>query len=197
MFSGIIETLGVVQKISSNKSNFIITVFANFVEELKINQSISHNGICLTVIELHDASYNVCVVNETIQATNIKTLKKGDLINLERCLILGDRIDGHIVQGHVDYVAKCVEIKDLNGSWICKFRYFSEYSKYLVPKGSVAINGVSLTIAKIDEKNQTFSVSIIPYTFEKTNFHKLRESDLVNVEFDIFNKQIAKMYFQQ
>ena len=193
MFTGIIEEIGILKKIKKDNKNLILDIGASFLKELKVNQSISHNGICLTIINLEKTHYTVCVVYETIIKTNILTLKEGDLINLERCLKMGDRIDGHIVQGHIDNTIECIESKDVNGSWNFSFKYPKLYDKYLIPKGSIALNGVSLTITSINQLKHTFSVTIIPYTLEHTNFKKLKSGDLVNVEFDLVAKQIAKL----
>ncbi|RPG58998.1 MAG: riboflavin synthase [Flavobacteriales bacterium TMED191] len=193
MFTGIIEQLGKVENLTLNKSNMLITVKCEFIDDLNINQSISHNGICLSVHEMTDTNYTVCAVKETLQKTNLKFLKKGENINLERCLAVGDRIDGHIVQGHVDGTVKCIEKKDLNGSWKLTFEQKSEYNKYVITKGSVALNGISLTISDINPSNNRFSVDIIPYTYDNTNIKDVLEESLVNVEYDIFAKQIAHL----
>ena len=193
MFTGIIEELGVVQKITKDKHNLLISIKASFLKDLAINQSISHDGICLTVVQLNKKNYTVCVVQETIRKTNINYIKKGDLINLERCLVLGDRLDGHFVQGHVDCTAQCVDIQDKKGSWHFHFNYNNKYAKYLVNKGSISINGVSLTIANIDDENNYFEVAIIPYTFQHTNFKNLKLNDLVNLEFDFLSKQLIRL----
>ena len=193
MFTGIIEELGVVQKITKEKNNLLINIKASFLKDLAINQSISHDGICLTVTQLNKKNYTVCVVQETIRKTNINYIKKGDLINLERCLVLGDRLDGHFVQGHVDCTAQCVDIQDKKGSWHFKFNYNNKHAKYLVNKGSISINGVSLTIANIDDENNCFEVAIIPYTFQNTNFKSLKLNNLVNLEFDFLSKQLVRL----
>ena len=193
MFTGIIEEIGILKKIKKDKKNLILDIDASFLKELKINQSISHNGICLTVINIEKKHYTVCVVYETIIKTNILTLKEGDLINLERCLKMGDRIDGHIVQGHIDDNIECVRVEDVDGSWNFSFKYPKLYDNYLIPKGSIALNGVSLTITSIDQLKHIFSVTIIPYTLKHTNFKNLKKGDLVNIEFDLLAKQIAKL----
>ena len=193
MFTGIIEECGIIKKITKEKNNLIIKIEASFVNELKINQSIAHNGICLSIVELDNNNYCVCAVSETIEKTTIKSIQLGDLINLERCLKVGDRFDGHFVQGHIDGTLKCKKIIDKNGSWIFQFNFKEEFSNYIIPKGSIAINGVSLTIAKINYNEHYFEIAIIPYTFQHTNFKFLKEGEDVNIEFDIITKQIAKM----
>ena len=194
MFTGIIEEVGIVKKIKKNKKNLILEMHVSFLKEIQINQSIAHNGACLTVIELSSESYSVCVINETIKMTNMSLLKEGSLINIERCLAIGDRLDGHFVQGHIDSTVKCVRIQEENGSWRFTFQYLKKYAKYLTPKGSVTLNGVSLTIAKIHDSDNCFEVSIIPYTFDHTNFKLIKVGDSINVEFDIITKQITRLY---
>ena len=193
MFTGIIEEVGIVKKIKKENKNLILNISVSFLDEIQINQSIAHNGACLTVIELSEESYSVHVVSETIQKTNIASLKQGDVINIERCLSIGGRLDGHFVQGHVDCVAKCLSIIDLNGSWVFQFQYPKEYKNYIVHKGSITINGVSLTISNIDDLNNTFEVNIIPYSFQNTNFSIIKIDDFVNVEFDIFGKYFERL----
>ena len=193
MFTGIIEEVGIVKKIKKENKNLILNISVSFLDEIQINQSIAHNGACLTVIRLSEKSYSVHVVSETIQKTNIASLKQGDAINIERCLSIGSRLDGHFVQGHVDCVAKCLSIIDLNGSWVFQFQYPKEYKNYIVHKGSITINGVSLTISNIDDLNNTFEVNIIPYSFQNTNFSKIKIDDFVNVEFDIFGKYFERL----
>ena len=193
MFTGIIEEVGIVKKIKKENKNLILNISVSFLDEIQINQSIAHNGACLTVIELSEESYSVHVVSETIQKTNIASLKQGDVINIERCLSIGGRLDGHFVQGHVDCVAKCLSIIDLNGSWVFQFQYPKEYQNYIVHKGSITINGVSLTISNIDDLNNTFEVNIIPYSFQNTNFSIIKIDDFVNVEFDIFGKYFERL----
>ena len=193
MFTGIIEEVGIVKKIKKEQKNLIIEVSVSFLEEIQINQSIAHDGACLTVSKLSSDSYTVCAVAETVERTNISSLKEGGSINIERCLLIGERLDGHFVQGHVDCVAQCTKIKDLDGSWIFQFQYPNHYQKYLVEKGSIAVNGVSLTISKINDHNNTFEVNIIPYSFEHTTFKLVQVSDYVNIEFDIISKQIVRL----
>tara|TARA_B100001250_G_scaffold75718_1_gene61982 strand:- start:165 stop:752 length:588 start_codon:yes stop_codon:yes gene_type:complete len=193
MFTGIIEDIGQVENIKQEQSNLIITISSKLAGELKINQSIANNGVCLSVTNTSNATYTVGVVQETLKATNISNLKKGDFINLERCLLANGRIDGHIVQGHVDCAVKCLDIIDTEGSWVFTFECPQSKTQYLVPKGSIAINGVSLTIASINDSHNTFSVAIIPYTFQHTNFKTLKILELVNIEFDIITKQIVRL----
>ena len=193
MFTGIIEEVGTVSKITKSQSNLLITIKCSFIQDLVLNQSIAHNGICLSIYEITNSEYTVCAIKETLEKTNLKHIQKGDIINLERCLLVGSRFDGHIVQGHIDCRMLCVTKKDMNGSWWLTFEYDKQYNKYLIPKGSIAINGISLTIANIDIKNNLLSVAIIPYTFNKTNLNTIKVLDYVNVEFDIIAKQIAQM----
>tara|TARA_B100000700_G_scaffold301663_1_gene371137 strand:+ start:164 stop:757 length:594 start_codon:yes stop_codon:yes gene_type:complete len=192
MFTGIIEEVGIVKKIKKENENLILDISVSFLDEIQVNQSIAHNGACLTVVELCKESYSVHVVTETIQKTNIASLKEGDAVNIERCLSVGSRLDGHFVQGHVDCIAQCLSIIDLNGSWGFQFQYPEEYKKYIVSKGSITINGVSLTISNMDDLNNTFEVNIIPYSFQHTNFSIIKVNDFVNVEFDIIGKYILK-----
>ena len=193
MFTGIIEEVGIIKKIKKENQNLILDISVSFLDEIKINQSIAHNGACLTVVELFKESYRVNVVTETIQKTNITSLKEGDIINVERCLSIGSRLDGHFVQGHVDCIAQCLSIINLNGSWCFQFQYPEKYKNYIVHKGSIAINGVSLTISNIDDLNNTFEVNIIPYSFQHTNFSIIKVDDFVNIEFDIFGKYIERL----
>jgi riboflavin synthase len=191
MFSGIIEETGLVKDIIADKTNLNFIIRASFSQQLKVDQSIAHNGVCLTVVELlQDNSYKVTAIKETIDKTNLGLLKKGDLVNLERCLTLNALIDGHLVQGHVDQTGVCTSIEDENGSWVFTFKYDSNKGNITVEKGSVCINGVSLTVVNSNEDN--FSVAIIPYTFEHTNFKSLKVGNSVNIEFDIIGKYVAK-----
>ena len=191
MFTGIIEELGEVVLLKQDKENMHITVKSNFCSELRIDQSLAHNGVCLTVVDLNENNYTVTAIKETIDKSNIGDLKIEDKINLERAMLLGDRLDGHIVQGHVDQVAKCTDIKELEGSWFFTFEYDEKLQNLTIEKGSITINGVSLTVVN-SEKN-SFGVAIIPFTFEHTNFHKIRVNDLVNLEFDMIGKYVAKL----
>ena len=191
MFSGIIEGLGEVVAIQKEKSNLHITVKAPFTQELKVDQSVAHNGVCLTVVDVKSDSYTVTAIDETIQKTNIGLLNSGDKINLERCLKVGDRLDGHIVQGHVDQRAVCTKLEETNGSWTFTFEYDATKGNVTVEKGSVCVNGVSLTV--VNSKDNSFSVCVIPFTFENTNFKTIQPGSIVNIEFDIVGKYIAKM----
>lgn len=191
MFSGIIEGLGEVVAIQKDKSNLHITVKAPFTKELKVDQSIAHNGVCLTVVDINNNNYTVTAIDETLQKTNIGLLNIGDQLNLERCLRVGDRLDGHIVQGHVDQRAVCTRMEETNGSWTYTFEYDASKNNVTVEKGSVCVNGVSLTV--VDSKNNSFSVCIIPYTFEHTNFKSIQPGSIVNIEFDILGKYISKL----
>ena len=192
MFTGIIEELGTVKKIEKNKGNINLTIEASFTPELKIDQSIAHNGVCLTVISIKNNEYTVIAIKETLEKTNLGNLIPGDNINLERCMKIGDRLDGHIVQGHIDLKATCTKIETLDGSWIFKFKYAKKSTtETTVEKGSITINGTSLTV--VDAKEFEFSVCIIPYTFENTSFKYLKEGGQVNIEFDIIGKYVARM----
>lgn len=190
MFTGIIEGLGKVLETEQNGGNLELWIQSPFNEPLKIDQSISHNGACLTVVEIKDQQYRVTAIEETLQKTNLASLKKGMFVNLERCLKVGDRLDGHMVQGHVDTVGTCVEIDKRNGSTNFFFEYHSD-KYFTVEKGSITINGVSLTV--VHAERGKFSVSIIPYTLEHTTFKHLKVGDKVNLEFDIIGKYLAEM----
>lgn len=190
MFSGIIEALGRVEGIEREGSNVHFQISGPFTQELKIDQSVAHNGACLTVVKIEGHNYTVTAIDETLKKTNLGELKVGSVVNLERCIQLGDRIDGHMVQGHVDTTAKCIERHDRDGSWEFVFEYTPNNEHVTVPKGSVTINGVSLTVVR-SERN-IFSVAIIPYTYEHTNFHALQAGDRVNIEFDIIGKYVAR-----
>jgi riboflavin synthase len=192
MFTGIIETLGTVQKITKDNDNVHITVFSEITNELKIDQSVAHNGVCLTVVGIENSNYKVTAVRETIEKTNLSSWKTGDLINLERAMKLGDRLDGHIVQGHIDQVGTCKNIENANGSWVFTFDYDKKLSNITIEKGSITINGVSLTV--VNSKENEFSVAIIPYTFEHTNFKNFVVGTKVNLEFDVIGKYIKKLH---
>jgi len=191
MFTGIIEEAGEVVQLKRDKENMHITVKSNFCSELQIDQSLAHNGVCLTVVELSENNYTVTAIKETMDKSNLGDLKIGDKINLERAMLLGDRLDGHIVQGHVDQVAKCTHIETLEGSWFYTFEYDEKLENLTIEKGSITINGVSLTV--VNSKKNNFGVAIIPYTYEHTNFHKFKVGDLVNLEFDVIGKYVAKL----
>jgi riboflavin synthase len=189
MFTGIIEQLGVVKSIQKESDNIHFTLEAPFTSELKIDQSVAHNGCCLTVVEISGNEYVVTAIQETLNKTNLGSWVVGTKVNLERCMQMNGRLDGHIVQGHVDTTGTCSAIEDQNGSWKYTFRYAS--ADLTVEKGSVTVNGTSLTV--VDSKTNEFSVCIIPYTYEHTNFHTLEVGATVNLEFDIIGKYVAKM----
>ena len=192
MFTGIIESRGVVKSINSNKSNIDLTIVSDLVDELKVDQSISHNGVCLTVVNIDKDAYTVTAIKETLEKTNLEELKLGDQVNLERCLKVGDRLDGHFVQGHVDQIATCTNVVNENGSWVFTFEYSPLNNNITIEKGSITVNGVSLTV--INSKESKFSVAIIPYTFANTNFNTFKSGTLVNLEFDVFGKYITKLH---
>jgi len=191
MFTGIIETFGRVEKIERENSNINFTFSSSISSELKVDQSLSHNGVCLTVVKIIDKNYVVTAIEETLKRTNLGALGLGDMVNLERCMPANGRFDGHIVQGHIDTTAKCIEINNLNGSWVFVFEYEKNKNNITVEKGSVTINGVSLTVVNSEEN--IFSVCIIPFTFEHTNFNKLQLGSIVNLEFDIIGKYLKKL----
>jgi len=191
MFTGIIETIGIVEQIEQENTNLHFTVSSPIADELKIDQSIAHNGVCLTVVGLQPGRHRVTAIRETLQKTNLSTLQIGDKVNLERCTLAGSRLDGHIVQGHVDQTAVCTAIEDQQGSWLYRFEYDQGLHNITVEKGSIAINGTSLTV--IDSGIHQFAVAIIPYTYENTSFHQLKVGDRVNLEFDIIGKYVAKL----
>lgn len=191
MFTGIIETLGKVEKLTTEQGNLHIYCSCSFTNELKIDQSLAHNGVCLTVVEINNNLYKVTAIKETLDKTNLSTLKAGDVLNLERCMPVNGRFDGHIVQGHVDQTAVCIERKELNGSWMFTFSYDSSIGNITVEKGSITINGVSLTV--VNSTAESFSVCIIPYTYEHTNFKDIALNTIVNLEFDIIGKYVKKL----
>ena len=188
MFTGIIEEIGSVKAISREAGNIHFTIAAKMTKELKVDQSVAHNGCCLTVVAIHDECYQVTAIQETLDKTNLNHWEIGTKVNLERCLVMNGRLDGHIVQGHVDTVATCTHYEEQNGSWKYTFQYKEE--QLTVEKGSVTINGTSLTV--VDSQEKGFSVCIIHYTFENTNFKNLKTGDIVNLEFDIIGKYVAK-----
>jgi riboflavin synthase len=190
MFTGIIECTGNVIECRKDKKNLHITVKSPISPGLKPDQSVNHNGVCLTVVSIHDSSHTVTAVDETLQRSNLADLKTGDVINLERAMPLNGRFDGHLVQGHVDETAECISIEDEKGSWLYTFRFKSSQQNLLVEKGSVCVNGVSLTAFNVQQGR--FSVAIIPYTYEYTNFNRLKPKDGVNLEFDVIGKYVAK-----
>jgi len=191
MFTGIIENLGEITAIEQENENFHFTIKSNFTSELKIDQSIAHNGVCLTIVKIDGDNYTVTAIKETLEKSNMRFLKVGDKINLERAMKLGERLDGHIVQGHVDQTAKCTNILDENGSWLFTFEYDSSKQNITIEKGSITINGISLTV--VNSKENSFSVAIIPYTYENTNFHTFKIGTVVNLEFDVIGKYVARL----
>lgn len=191
MFTGIIEALGVVTNLKQEQGNLIITIKSEIANELKIDQSVAHNGICLTVTDINNNEYNITAIKETLSKTNLKSIKIGDQVNLERAMKLGDRLDGHIVQGHVDQVGICKSVIKEDGSWTFKFEYDIDKNNITIEKGSITINGVSLTV--VNSGFNTFCVAIIPYTFEHTNFNAIKVGDQVNLEFDVLGKYIQKL----
>lgn len=191
MFTGIIEASGKVESIRKEDSNIHFSLSCPFTQELRIDQSLSHNGVCLTVVSIENDNYTVTAIKETLDKSNLGKLTEGDFVNLERCTIAGSRLDGHIVQGHVDQTARCEKIEPVGGSWKFTFRYTPDRNHLTVQKGSICINGVSLTV--VDSYEDTFSVAIIPYTFEHTTFRYLKEGDSVNLEFDIIGKYVARL----
>lgn len=191
MFSGIVEESGEVTDLKKEQSNLHITIKPSFINELKIDQSIAHNGTCLTVVNILGDKYTVTAIDETLKKTNLGLFKIGDKVNLERCMKLGDRLDGHIVQGHVDQTAVCTSVEETDGSWMFTFEYDTSQNNITVEKGSVCVNGVSLTV--VNSRSNSFSVCIIPYTFENTNFKYICKGTVVNLEFDILGKYISKL----
>jgi riboflavin synthase len=192
MFTGIIETLGTIQEIKKEKDNIHVTIDSSITNELKIDQSVAHNGICLTVVAIKDNSYTVTAIDETIRKTNLGDWKEGDLVNLERAMKLGDRLDGHIVQGHVDQTGTCISIQETNGSWLYTFEYDDKLNNLTIEKGSITVNGVSLTV--VNSKKNQFSVAIIPYTHEHTNFKNFKVGSKINLEFDVIGKYVSRLY---
>ena len=191
MFTGIIETLGRVVKIQNDKGNTHFTIQTDITNELKVDQSVAHNGVCLTVVEIKDDTYIVTAIKETLDKTNLGTLSENDLVNIERAMKLGDRLDGHIVQGHVDQTAICTQVSENDGSWFYTFEYSAEANNITIEKGSITVNGVSLTV--VDSKKTQFSVAIIPYTYEHTGFSEFKKGTLVNLEFDVIGKYVARL----
>lgn len=190
MFTGIVEGLGVVKKIEKEGENIHFTIESPFTDELKIDQSVAHNGCCLTVVGIDGSEYVVTAILETLEKTNLGQWTEGTKVNLERCMVMNGRLDGHIVQGHVDTTATCTGIEDQDGSY--KFTFHYESSDVTVEKGSVTVDGTSLTV--VDSKDKAFSVCIIPFTYEHTNFHQLSVGDKINLEFDIIGKYVAKLF---
>lgn len=191
MFTGIIEAIGEIKSITKEGDNLSITVSSKLAPELKIDQSLSHNGVCLTVVDIQDGSYTVTAIRETIEKSNMGFLRVGDIINLERAMKLGDRLDGHMVQGHVDQTGNCTNVTEANGSWYYAFQYDSSLGNLTIEKGSITINGVSLTV--VNSKEDEFQVAIIPYTYHNTNFKNINRGTVVNLEFDVIGKYISKL----
>lgn len=192
MFTGIIEDLGQVKSLKHEDTNLHLTIESHLASALKIDQSVSHNGVCLTVVGRNDSCYTVTAIKETLDKTNLNQLVQGDIINLERGLKLGDRLDGHMVQGHVDQVGTCIGIENHDGSWIFSFEYDSSLRNITIEKGSITVNGVSLTV--VNSKDNGFSVAIIPYTYEHTNFKTYKIGSVVNLEFDVIGKYVSRLY---
>ena len=191
MFTGIIETMGTITRIEREGGNVHYSLSSNITHELNIDQSLAHNGVCLTVVAIDGNQYTVTAIQETLDKTAMKQWVVGDKINLERAMRLGDRLDGHLVQGHVDEVATCTGAEDQNGSWLYRFAYSKDAKNITIEKGSICVNGTSLTV--VGSTSHAFGVAIIPYTYEHTIFHQLQKGDLVNIEFDMVGKYIAKM----
>lgn len=191
MFTGIIETTGIVKHIEHEGDNLHFTIQSAISEQLKIDQSVSHNGVCLTVVRLEDDTHTVTAIAETLQKSNLAALKANSIVNLERCMQLNARLDGHIVQGHVDQIAECLYVKSLDGSWEYRFKYDRTKGNVTVEKGSVCVNGISLTV--VNSTEDEFSVFIIPYTYEHTNLKDVSQGQTVNLEFDIIGKYVARL----
>lgn len=192
MFTGIIERMGTVSKLQKDQGNLIITIKSDITKELKIDQSMAHNGVCLTIVDINDDEYTVTAINETLEKSNLGVLKVGDKINLERAMVLGARLDGHIVQGHVDQSAVCTRVTEENGSWMFTFQYKELKDNLTIEKGSITVNGVSLTV--VNSKDNEFSVAIIPYTYHNTNFGQIKKGTIVNLEFDVIGKYVARLH---
>lgn len=195
MFTGIVEEMAVVKRLEKENSNLHLYLECSFTPELKVDQSLAHNGVCLTVVEISGREYRVTAIEESLQRSNLGQLQEGDRVNVERCMPLNGRLDGHLVQGHVDTMATCEGSENREGSWQFHFRYPANAEHITVPKGSITINGVSLTV--VDSSADGFSVSIIPYTYEHTNFRYLQAGDAVNLEFDIIGKYVARLMEQR
>ncbi len=191
MFTGIIEDIGTITGLKEENTNLHIKVKSNITSELKIDQSVAHNGVCLTVVEIENDEYIVTAIKETLDKTNLNTLQVEDRVNLERAMKLGDRLDGHIVQGHVDQTGICTNVKEENGSWVFTFEYDASLNNITIEKGSITINGTSLTV--VNSKANSFSVAIIPYTYEHTNFNTFKKGTIVNLEFDVLGKYVTKL----
>ncbi|RXR20782.1 riboflavin synthase [Flavobacterium amnicola] len=192
MFTGIIETLGTIKELRKEGENIHVSVQSNITNELKIDQSVAHNGVCLTVVAIDNDTYTVTAIKETIDKTNLGDWKVNDKVNLERAMKLGDRLDGHIVQGHVDQTAVCKNIEEADGSWYFTFEYDKSLNNITIEKGSITVNGTSLTV--VNSKINEFSVAIIPYTYEHTNFHSFKIGTKINLEFDVIGKYVARLH---
>ena len=192
MFTGIVESFGRVVELEKDQGNLHLSLESNLTQELKIDQSLAHNGVCLTVVKIEGDQYTVTAIQETLEKSNLNKIKKDDLINLERAIIVNSRLDGHIVQGHVDQVGTCRGVAFRDGSWFFDFEYDQNKKNITIEKGSICVNGVSLTV--VNSGLECFSVAIIPYTYEHTNFHLLQKGDTVNLEFDMIGKYISKLY---
>lgn len=192
MFTGIIETLGIIQDIQKDQDNLHVTVSSSLTNELKIDQSVAHNGVCLTIVAIEEDRYTVTAIQETILKTNLGSWNIHDAVNLERAMKLGDRLDGHIVQGHVDQTGICKSIEETQGSWRYTFEYDASLHNLTIEKGSITVNGVSLTV--VDSKPNEFSVAIIPYTYEHTNFHSFTVGTRINLEFDVIGKYVNRLH---
>ncbi|HEY1060893.1 MAG TPA: riboflavin synthase [Daejeonella sp.] len=195
MFTGIIETIGRVSNLKRDQDNLEITIESDLSNELKIDQSVAHNGVCLTVVALGEGTHTVTAISETLNKSNLGKLKEGDFLNLERCMQMNGRLDGHIVQGHVDQTGICTELIEKNGSWEYTISYDAAIGNITVEKGSICVNGISLTV--VNSKENSFSVAIIPYTYEHTNMKSLKIGDTVNLEFDIIGKYVARLTRQK
>lgn len=192
MFTGIVETLGTIRELRKDNDNLHITIHSSLTPELKIDQSVSHNGVCLTVVSLTEETYTVTAIRETLEKTNLGLWKEGEIVNLERGMKLGDRLDGHIVQGHVDQTGVCKSVEEANGSWYYTFEYDKNLSNITIEKGSITVNGVSLTV--VNSKPNEFSVAIIPYTHEHTNFKHIKPGTVINLEFDVIGKYVSRIH---
>ena len=191
MFTGIIEDLGILKKIEKEEGNINLYFKSKLTQELKIDQSLSHNGVCLTVVSVDNNIYKVTAIKETLDKSNLGELKVNSIVNLERAMKNNARLDGHYVQGHVDQIAKCLNVRETDGSWYYEFEYDNTLNNITIEKGSIAVNGVSLTV--VDSKLNGFSVAVIPYTYNNTNFKKIQRGDIVNIEFDMIGKYISKL----
>ena len=191
MFTGIIETMGKVSRLEKDRGNLHITIQSDIARELKVDQSLAHNGVCLTVVDVKGDQYTVTAIDETLQRSNLGTLEEGSLVNLERAMVLGARLDGHLVQGHVDQMGRCTRVEEADGSWVFHFEYEAGPGRVTIEKGSITVDGVSLTV--VDSGPGTFSVAIIPYTYEHTRFGQYQAGSPVNLEFDMIGKYVGRL----